>query len=499
MKRLGQHHFYRSTLLILGCVGFLLGAATAAEIGVGGWPLIITLGLATCVVIKKAHLGALLLITCFGLCLGWYRGGQYLCLVNQYQPYYDQKIAITATAISDAVYGDNGQLSFDVSNVQIDGQALIGKIGIAGFGEDMVYQGDQLEITGKLRDGLGSYKGWISYATLTVVRHGGTMIDNWRRQFGAALTSALPEPLAPFGMGLLIGQRNTLPDETSKTLLWVGLTHIIAVSGYNLTILIKAARMLLKKGSKYQTTIVSLALIGVFLLFAGNCPSIVRAALVSMISLLAWYYGRDFHPVLLILLAASITVYANPSYIWSDSGWWLSFLAFIGVVVVSPLVLNRVPKRFSQSLLGAMVLETLCAEVMTMPYVLYVFGQTSLASLPANVLIASFVPIAMLLTMVAGLAGWLIPTVAGWLAWPANWVLNYMLDGCTLLSRVPHVFINNLYLKPSGLALWYVALAIVGGLLIRHKRRKHVTITDRTIPNDKELRQYERTFQMVHN
>lgn len=466
----------------MGCVGFLVGVSVAARIRIdSGW-LIVGLGLAVLLLIKRAHVGALLLITVFGLCLGWYRGGQYLTLANQYRPYYDQKITIMATASSDAVYGNNGQLSFDVTNVQIDGQKLVGKLGIAGFGENMIYQGDRLEISGKLRAGRGSYKGWISYATLTIIKPGGTAVDSLRRRFGAALTSVLPEPLAPFGMGLLIGQRNTLPDATTQTLLWVGLTHIIAVSGYNLTILIKATRTLLKKGSKYQTTIISLALMGVFLLFAGNCPSIIRAAIVSTISLLFWYYGREIHPVLLILLAASITVYANPSYIWSDSGWWLSFLAFIGVVVVSPLVIKRVPSRLGQSLLGSMVIETLCAEVMTMPYVLFVFGQTSLVALPANLLIATFVPIGMLVTLIAGLAGLWLPTVAGWLAWPANWVLNYMLDGCSLLSRPPHVFIDNLYLNGRGLTLWYLALAIVIGLLARHKRLKHAIITDRTIP-----------------
>jgi len=108
--------------------------------------------------------------------------------------------------------------------------------------------------------------------------------------------SALPEPLASFGMGLLIGQRNTLPQEISQDLLMVGLTHIIAVSGYNLTILLRSAEKVSGKRSKRMATLLSLALIGIFLLFAGTSASIVRAAIVSLLSIAAGYYaGHSNH------------------------------------------------------------------------------------------------------------------------------------------------------------------------------------------------------------
>ena len=148
----------------------------------------------------------------------------------------------------------------------------------------------------------------------------------------------MPQPLAAFGLGLLVGQRATLPQDVNQQLLMVGLVHIIAVSGYNLTIMVEAARRLFGKRSKFQTMAVCLLLIGTFLLMTGDSPSIVRASIISMLSIGAWYYGRQLKPLVLLLLAAAVTVVANPLYLWGNVSWCLSFLAFFGVVLVAPLV-----------------------------------------------------------------------------------------------------------------------------------------------------------------
>jgi len=74
---------------------------------------------------------------------------------------------------------------------------------------------------------------------------------------------------------------------------------------------------------------------------AGTSASIVRAAVISVLTLAAWYYGRAIRPLLLLLLAAAVTAYANPVYLWADISWYLSFLAFFGILVLGPLVTSR--------------------------------------------------------------------------------------------------------------------------------------------------------------
>ena len=113
------------------------------------------------------------------------------------------------------------------------------------------------------------------------------------------MQTALPEPNASFGLGILVGQRNNLPTELYQQMIMVGLVHIVAVSGYNLTILVRAVGRL-KLFSKYQQLILSLLVIAAFLLVTGFSASIVRAAIVSTLGLIAWFYGRKPQPIVIL-------------------------------------------------------------------------------------------------------------------------------------------------------------------------------------------------------
>jgi competence protein ComEC len=260
-----------------------------------------------------------------------------------------------------------------------------------------------------------------------------------------------------------------LPDEVYQDLLMVGLVHIIAVSGYNLTIILRACWRLLGNRSKYQTLMVSVTLICTFLLITGASASIVRASIISGLSLAAWYYGRNFKPVTLILLAAAITASANPLYVWSDLGWYLSFLAFYGVLVLAPQVRYRwIPEKWRDSMLLCVALESLCAEIMTLPLILYIFGQMSHVSLLANIVIATFVPFAMLLALLAGIAGTFFIPIVGWVAWPAVMLLTYMLDAAHLLASIPGVFVENIGFSLAAMIGMYVV--ILGFNLVLHSQ-----------------------------
>ena len=278
----------------------------------------------------------------------------------------------------------------------------------------------------------------------------------------------------------------------------VGLTHIIAVSGYNLTILLRSAQRVSGKRSKRMTTLLSLALIGIFLLFAGTSASIVRAAIVSLLSITAGYYGRSFKPLVLISLAAAITAFANPFYVWTDTSWYLSFLAFYGVMVLAPLIRSKWTTKLQNSLVISIALESVCAEFMTLPFVLHTFGQISFIGLVANVMVAALVPLAMLLTMVAGLTGMIMPAVAGWFAWPARIVLTYMLDIAHLLSRLPHVFVQNIALSWAQFIFLYVLTAGFTIVLWFKNKPKSAIITDRNETQGART-VHVRTQQMVNN
>jgi competence protein ComEC len=478
MQKLAVHRFRRTTLVAVFCAAILIGTGLARVVSFE-----LSLCLASCLLVlclaRQRRIVLLLAVVLAGVCLGGYRGTQYMGKLAVNETFYDQKVTLVGSVAGDGVYGRQKQLTFDLQNVRVaddENTRFVGKVGVSGFGENMVFRGDLLEVTGRLRPGTGSHQGWMSFAELHTARHDNSLVEKVRRGFGAGMLTALPEPLASFGMGLLIGQHSTLPDSTYEDLLMVGLVHIIAVSGYNLTIILRAGMRLFGNRSKYQTMLFSVSLIAVFLLLTGASASIVRASIVSGLSIAAWYYGRAFRPVALILLAAVITTLVNPLYIWCDIGWYLSFLAFFGVLVLAPQIRFRfIPERVRDSALLGIALESLCAEIMTLPLVLYIFGQLSLVSLPANVIIAAFVPLAMLLTVLAGIAGTFLFPVAGWIAWPAVLLLTYMLDAAHILAGIPHIFREHVgFSLPAMIAMYAAVLLFIVVLHSRLKRNRAI-------------------------
>ena len=458
-----KYKFRRTTLIAVFLTAVLVGlglARTKIEFQIW-WPAVSLLLII--ITLRRARVMFVVPIMLLGLCIGWWRGSAYMSLLDNYNNLYKNNVVVAGVADSDAVYGDKSQISFDLGQIKVIAPYridLVGKIGVKGFGEPMVYKGDTVQVSAKLYPFRGPRQASLSFASIKVIEKSDSAIEVIRRRFGAGMQSALPEPAASFGLGLLIGQRSTIPKSVSLQLAAVGLTHVVAVSGYNLTIIMRAVRKLLRKRSKYQSTVASLLLIGIFLLFTGFSASIVRAAIVSTLSLWAWYYGRTFRPIVLILLAAVITAGVYPIYLWSDIGWYLSFLAFFGILVLAPLITKRVFKSRQPKILMTLIIETSAAQIMTMPIIMYIFGQFSAVALLANVLVVPLVPIAMSLCLVAGLAGMFVPFMSGWLAMPSRLSLTYMLDVVSLLSRLPRALIQQ------SITVWQMVLMYCGMVIL---------------------------------
>lgn len=454
--------FRRTTLITVFCLAVLggLGLSRRFNLEIGLIPLLLTT--VYLLLLKPKNILGLFLIVILGLSFGLWRGSGYMQNVRQLQSLAEQKVTITATATTDSIYGKRSQVQFTGNNIQLIWpykSKLAGSFKLSGFGERMVYRGDRVQVTGKIFPSRGSNQATIAYAQLKRVSAGNSWYAELARRFSAGAQSALPEPLASFGLGLLIGQRNTMPADITAALTAVGLVHIVAVSGYNLTILIRGVSRL-KLGSKYQKLVLSLALIAGFVLITGFSASIVRAALVSVLALWAWYYGLKIKPLVLITFAAAVTAVWNPFYIWSDLGWYLSFLAFFGVLVVAPVISARLFKK-PPKLLTGVVLETLSAEIMTLPLILMTFSQLSIIALVANALIVPLVPLAMLLSAAAGAAGAIVPQIAGWFALPARLLLTYMLDVVHILANLPSALIHRSISLPYMILIYgFAGLAI---------------------------------------
>lgn len=423
---------------------------------------------------KGIVLIAYLLLT--GFIIGWWRGGVLQAQNLRYYALFDKTVTITARATEDSFYADKSQLEFTVEAISTGGKTLPGKIRVRGFGESMVYRHDIVTVRGKMYPARGSKQASMSFAEINVLARAKSPIEDFRRNFIAGMETALPEPAASFGVGLLVGQRSLLPDDILLILTIVGLTHVVAVSGYNLTIIVRGVQGGLKKLSRFQILAIIFVLIYLFLLITGFSPSIVRAAIVAGLGLLAWYFGRAFRPLVLIALAAALTAFANPYYIWGDIGWYLSFLAFFGVLVFAPLFTIRLFRNKNVPLVGSVAIESFSAQILTLPLIMLIFGRISVIGFIANIIIVPMVPLAMLLSLIAGLGGMFVPAISGWIALPARFWLDIMIWVATGLSKIPGAQ-TRANVTVSGFMILYVILAVV--ILGLRKRAQSVTILER--------------------
>ncbi|MBU0707075.1 ComEC family competence protein [Patescibacteria group bacterium] len=243
------------------------------------------------------------------------------------------------------------------------------------------------------------------------------------------------EPHAAFLAGLLVGARRGIPDNLLEAFNRTGVTHIIAISGYNITIIASIVLGLTQKyiGRKRAFWLVLLAL-GFFAVITGAQASVIRATIMGIVVLLARQVGRLSNVGNVMVLAAWVMVLVNPLVLAYDAGFQLSFLATIGLVYLVPKMekyFQWVPEHMS---LRESLVCTLSATCLTLPLIVYQFGRLSLVAPIANIMILPFIPIIMAIGFGAAMLGfvWIgLGQVVIWMAWL---LLSYVIIVVKLFS-----------------------------------------------------------------
>lgn len=459
----------RTTLIALYCTGLLAGIGlVAAGFALHGYIWLGTVVALLLLASKRPLFIAVPVVVAAGLICGLLRGGDVQTQLGVYKEYQDKKVILRGTVIDDAGYGDKGQRDMRLQHVRLEGRSPPGVVRVTSHTMHQPRRGDIVEVSGKLREGFGNYHGAIYFGQLQVVSVAKNPIDEFRHMFAAGIYSNVPDLQASLGLGVLMGVKTQLPEDLDAQLKILALTHIVVASGYNLTVLIRMARRLFEKRSKFQTAIAGGGLMATFVVVTGFSASMTRAALVSGLSLLAWYYGRRIHPVVILLVAAAITAGINPMYVWGDLGWYLSFLAFAGVLLVAPLVARIIYGMREPKTIGQIIIETFSAQLTTLPLTLAIFGNLTILGFLANVMIVPLIPLAMLLTLVAGMGAGL-GMIAPYIALPATWLLTYITQLISLLAAVPWAAVQVKISIATMVGLY--AAMLLAGILIWRKTR----------------------------
>lgn len=264
--------------------------------------------------------------------------------------------------------------------------------------------------------------------------------------FEGAINRVLPEPEASLSAGLILGIKKNLPDDFKDALSATGLTHIIALSGYNVTIIIAVlGQILLGYFSRKQVFYLGTSLIILFVIMTGAAPSIVRAAIFSLMILFGKTIGRAGDFTNLLLFAALIMIFFNPYVLAYDVGFQLSFLAFAGLIYISPVVKKLFEKGFVSKIPEgpkSILIETLSAQIAVAPLILAIFGRISIISPLSNLLVLGVIPIAMALSFLTGI-GTLIYYPLGKLLVIFTWpVLLYIIKSIEIMAKIPFASIN---------------------------------------------------------
>lgn len=408
-------HFYRAEWLVIGC------------------------GL-TCIAFADKSRKAIVFALCAGLLLGLWRGSSELKHAEQYQSYYAQKVVVRGVVSDDTTYGIRGDQRILLNRITINDQQFHGTLWASTLQHDTIKRGDIVLLSGTLDKGFGNTYASMYRAKVEKIQrmHPGDIGRRVRDWFGQGIRIVIPEPQASLAAGFLLGQKSALPENLNAQLQIVGLTHVVVASGYNLTILVSLARKLFAKISKYLAALTATTMVLCFVLMTGFSPSMTRAGIIALLSLAAWYYGRIIHPVILLIFVAALTAMIQPSYIWGDIGWYLSFAAFAGVILFAPL-LHRYfwGKKKKVSLLRQTAVDTMAAQLLTMPIILLSFGTYSTYALLANILILPLVPWAMLLSAIAGFMS-VLPFGHQYYGLPAQVLLHYMTSVVSRIADFPH-------------------------------------------------------------
>lgn len=310
-----------------------------------------------------------------------------------------------------------------------------------------VWRGDRVELYGYYRptgaiDPPG-FRDWLARRGLAGqfrafgarVSEEGERASPGARRFAALhdlegrLRRHIPGAEGALATGVLLGDDRLLPKGTRDAFDATSTAHTTALSGYNITLIAGLCALIgraLRRARARPWLIGSALAIWAFVAFVGPGPTLLRAAIMGTVYLLAEALGRRGDALAALALAAVAMTAWDPATLL-DIGFQLSCAATVGLIVAAPPLAGalgrlRLPRPIA---LGAAT--TLAAEIATLPLIVHHFGRVSRVTLPANLLVEPLVPAIMLLAALAGAASYLFGPLAdllGLIAWvPARLML----------------------------------------------------------------------------
>lgn len=296
----------------------------------------------------------------------------------------------------------------------------------------------------------------------------------WRfhRRYREFWERRLPWDETSLLLGVTIGARGILPRRVKEACIRAGVYHIVVVSGQNMSLVVSLGVSLLLILSVPRRHALWICFLPVVFYTAtvGGDPPVVRAAVTSVVGLMATALGRDVPRYYPILLASGWILVQEPEAMLGAS-FQLSFGATLSILAILPLWEDARRRRSRWSRwFGEAVLMGLCVHLGIWPLLVHYFHRLSLASLVANVTVFPLSALLMILGLIVGTWGVIAPgSVPGWAVRIVRMSVHFML---VLIERMSAwSWAMRSVVPPAG---WIVMLYYTGlfGILLVIRRRR---------------------------
>lgn len=219
---------------------------------------------------------------------------------------------------------------------------------------------------------------------------------SFRQKLIAIFNHSLPPAFASLMLGITFGIKEAMPKDFLENLRLVGVMHVIAASGMNVTMTAGFFSSVTQIFFKRKTSLLVSALaIVLYAFLAGFEPSIVRASIMAIVVFSAQILGRQTLASYSLFLTAFLMLFVSPDLI-NNIGFQLFFLSTAGILYLQPVLLRLNPFKKPKILVESFT-TTFSAQLATFPIIFMVFGTYSVWSLPVNVLVLWTIPYLMLL------------------------------------------------------------------------------------------------------
>jgi len=315
---------------------------------------------------------------------------------------------------------------------------------------------------------------YIAYPSSSLIQQGqGNPIYSalyaFRQRSLDVVYSLFPDPEAALLAGILLGVQSGIPQEVQEAFRLTGTSHIIVISGFNITIIAGLFTFLFSRllGERKGAVVSAIGIIFYTLLVGANA-AVLRAAILGMLTLLGHQVGRRQVGLNSLAFVAAFMAIFTPTILW-DVSFQLSFTATLGIMLYAEpfthwftnFAARFIPSDKANRLVGPVgeyFLLTLAAQLTTLPLMIFYFKRISLSALIANPLILPAQPPIMVLGGLSVLAGMLLKPVGQLLAWAAWPFTAYTIRVVEWLATIPHSSIPLGQIAFPLILLCYVAL-----------------------------------------